>query len=246
MAFTHFPLIGITMGHNQNAKALTYELGEAYLQAVIKAGGLPIILPSGLPEEILLGLLKQCDALLLTGGGDIDPLSYQKMPDDRAGGIDLRRDASEHYLIKAAMLEQMPILGICRGIQMLNVALGGTLYPDINGDMPGTSKHDFYPDLPRDAYCHTISIEEGNLFHEIMGKTEIQVNSLHHQGVKDPADGLVVVGRPEDGTIEAIIAPDYSWCIAVQWHPECLSEDIDAQNLFTAFVNAANQYKRVK
>ncbi len=246
MAETLMPLIGITMGHKLKAQAPTYELGEAYLQAIIKAGGLPLILPSGLPEETLLALLTQCDALLLTGGSDIDPLRYQQLPDVRAHGVDQRRDESEDFLTKAAMRLEMPILGICRGIQMINVALGGTLYPDINGDVPTTSKHDFYPDLPRDAYRHTISIDEGNLLHKIMGKTKIQTNSLHHQGIKDVGNGLMAVGWSEDGTIEAVFAPNYPWCVAVQWHPECLPEDKDAQNLFTAFIEAAYLFKQGK
>lgn len=240
------PLIGISMGHTKNSQAPTYELGEAYLQAVIKAGGLPMILPSGLSDETLASMLSLCDALLLTGGRDIDPLRYQANPDDRAGGVDLRRDASEYFLIETAMHQQMPILGICRGIQMLNVTLGGTLYPDINGDVPGTKKHDFYPNLPREAYRHTITIKKENLFHKIMGKTQVQVNSLHHQGIKDLGDGLIAVGHSEDGTIEAVVAPDYPWCIAVQWHPECMPLDIDAQNLFTAFIESASQFKQGK
>ena len=242
----HHPRIGVTMGHKHNAPAPTYELGEAYLQAVIKAGGVPLVLPCGLPEETLSALLSQCSGLILTGGHDIDPQRYQDAPDDRSKGIDPRRDASEQFLIEQAMQQQIPILGICRGIQMLNTALGGTLYTDLIEDYPGSSKHDFYPDLPRDAYRHSITIETGNLFHEIIGKETIRVNSLHHQGIKDPAESLQVVGHPEDGSIEAVVATNHPWCIGVQWHPECLPEDQDAQHLFNAFIQAAGKFETTK
>ena len=240
------PIIGVTMGYQPKKGAPALHIGEAYLKSVIKAGGLPLLLPAGTPNKTLGELLDLCDGLIITGGPDVDPLSFQTEPDERAGGVDHRRDASEEFLIHLAYQAQMPILGICRGIQSLNVAFGGNLYIDLVDDFPGSSKHDFYPDLPRDAYRHTLSIEPGTLFHEIMGKDTIRVNSLHHQGVKDPASNMLATAHAEDGSIEAIVASDHPWCIGVQWHPECLPEDEDALQLFTAFLDAASHYQQVK
>lgn len=237
---TTSPLIGITMGHNAGNPP-AYELGAAYLQAVTKAGGIPLLLPTSLPHDILLSLCQQCSGLLLSGGRDIDPLLYQTEPDPRAQGIDHDRDQAEILLINSSLANNIPILAICRGIQILNVALGGSLYPDVMQDHPGAQKHDFYPNLPREAYRHTITLSPASLFYDIMGTNTIQVNSLHHQSVKTPAPGLQVVGMAEDGTIEAVVAPEEKFVIGVQWHPECLPQDAHAQQLFYAFIEAANK-----
>jgi putative glutamine amidotransferase len=232
------PLIGITLGHNAGNPPV-YELGAAYLQAVTKAGGVPLLLPTSLPHDSLLSLFQQCSALLLSGGRDVDPLCYQAQPDPRAKGIDHDRDQAEILLIETALANDIPILAICRGIQILNVAMGGSLYPDVMQDHPGAQKHDFYPNLPRDAYRHTITLTTNNVFQTAMNTDRIQVNSLHHQSVKLPASGLQVVGTAEDGTIEAVVAPQKNFVIGVQWHPECLPQDIHAQQLFLAFIEAA-------
>ena len=238
MKFISPPLIGITIGHNA-ANPPVYELGAAYLQAVTKAGGIPLLLPTSLPHASLLSLFQQCSGLLLSGGRDVDPLRYQEQPDPRAKGIDNDRDEAEILLIETARANYIPILAICRGIQILNVAMGGSLYLDVMQDHPGAQKHDFYPNLPRDAYRHTIKLSSGNLFQTITNSETIQVNSLHHQSVKVPASGLQVVGVAEDGTIEAVVAPQEDFVIGVQWHPECLPQDKHAQQLFNAFIEAA-------
>jgi putative glutamine amidotransferase len=240
------PLIGIIMGYQPKTGAPTLHIGEAYIKSVLKAGGLPLLLPIGTSDEVLEEMLEMCDGLMITGGPDLDPLLFQDNPDSRAGGVDPRRDASEAFLINSAAQKKMPILGICRGIQALNVTLGGTLYIDLSDDYPGSEKHDFYPDMPRDAYRHTIAIEKDTILFEIMGKNEIQVNSLHHQGVKDPAPNLTIAGLANDGSIEALVAKDHPWCVGVQWHPECLPDDQDAQSLFTAFVQAANNFHQLR
>jgi putative glutamine amidotransferase len=234
------PLIGITLGHNVGSPPV-YELGAAYLQAVTKAGGIPLLLPTSLPHDSLLSLFRQCSGLLLSGGRDVDPLIYQSQPDPRAKGIDHDRDEAEILLIETARANDIPILAICRGIQILNVAMGGTLYPDLMQDHLGAQKHDFYPNLPRDAYRHTIMLSPGNLFQTIMNTDMIRVNSLHHQSIKSPASGLQVIGMAEDGTIEAVVANDGKWIIGVQWHPECLPEDTHAQQLFAAFIETARK-----
>jgi putative glutamine amidotransferase len=197
------------------------------------------LLPTSLPHDSLLSLFQQCSGLLLSGGRDVDPLRYQTQPDPRAKGIDHDRDEAEILLIETALANGIPILAICRGIQILNVAMGGSLYPDVMQDHPGTQKHDFYPNLPRDAYRHTITLASGSLLQTIMNTDTIQVNSLHHQSVKVPASGLQVVGNAEDGVIEAVVAKDGKWIIGVQWHPECLPQDKHAQQLFSAFIEAA-------
>lgn len=244
--FAPKPIIGVIMGYQPQTQAPTLHIGQAYLTAVHKAGGLPMLLPAGTPDTILAEMLDRCAGLIITGGPDVDPLYFQNEPDERAGGVDPRRDASEEFLIKKAHQNKMPILGICRGIQSLNVVFGGTLYIDLLDDSPGSSKHDFYPDLPRDAYRHTISIQKNNLFHQIIGKDNVRVNSLHHQGIKDPARNMMIVGHAEDGCIETLVAVDHPWCIGVQWHPECLPEDQDARQLFSAFILAAKEFQQSK
>ncbi|HET59373.1 MAG TPA: gamma-glutamyl-gamma-aminobutyrate hydrolase family protein [Chloroflexi bacterium] len=234
------PQIGITIGHNAGSPPV-YELGAAYLQAVTKAGGTPLLLPTSLPHDSLLSLFQQCSGLLLSGGRDVDPLRYQTRPDPRAKGIDHDRDEAEILLIEIALANGIPILAICRGIQILNVAMGGSLYPDVMQDHPGAQKHDFYPNLPRDAYRHTITLASGSLLQTIMNTDMIQVNSLHHQSIKSPASGLQVVGMAEDDTIEAVVAPHKDWVIGVQWHPECLPQDTHAQKLFAAFIETARK-----
>jgi putative glutamine amidotransferase len=240
------PRIGITAGRIKKGTAYAYELGEAYLQAIHHAGGMPIILPAGFPEPLLESLLSQCDALILSGGGDIDPRTFQPTTDSRAHSIDQQRDSGECFLARQAFQNAMPILGICRGIQLLNVAFGGSLYIDLLEDLPGSDKHAFYPNLPRDAYRHTIQIDPENLFYELMAKETIKVNSLHHQGIKELGEGLMAVAYAEDGSIETIVAESHPWCIGVQWHPECLPKDKDAQKLFSELINAARNFQAAK
>jgi putative glutamine amidotransferase len=206
-----------------------------YVDAVHMAKGIPILLPMGEPytEE----LVDMIDGLLLVGGGDICPAEYGGPEHETIYETDERRDRFEMALVIESLEARIPLLGICRGIQVLNVALGGTLHahlPDVVGE---TVKHK--PE-PSSAIEHDLSVTPGSRLAEVMGQLEFSANSDHHQAIKDIASGLAVVGEAPDGVIEAVEMPDHPWLVAVQWHPErTAAEDPVQQRLFDQFVLAS-------
>jgi putative glutamine amidotransferase len=212
---------------------------EAYLQAVLNAGGAPVLLPAGLPEEALSGLLSRLDGLLLTGGGDIDPARFSGALHSRVYGIDPERDETEIRLVQLAAETGKPFLGICRGIQAINVALGGSLYTHIADQLPGALKHDQTSDIPRDFLAHRVSITPGSRLAAILGGVDVAVNSLHHQGAQRVAPGLTAVALSPDGLVEAVELPGHPFGLGVQWHPECLQAYPPQRSLFQALVRAA-------
>ncbi|MEN6555956.1 MAG: gamma-glutamyl-gamma-aminobutyrate hydrolase family protein [Anaerolineaceae bacterium] len=222
-------------------RAETDEIPRAYLDAVLNAGGLPILLPACLPVEALPGLLHECEGVLLSGGGDLHPARYGEAAHPAIHSIDPERDAFELALVPLALAEDMPLLAICRGVQVLNTALGGTLWWDIPSQLPAAGKHDWYPDYPRDLLAHTVRIEAGTLLARILGEEPARVNSLHHQAVRDLGAGLIVSARAEDGVIEGVELPGKRFALGVQWHPDCLPEDDRMRGLFSAFVRAAGE-----
>ena len=223
------------------SRADTYEIPRAYLDAVLGAGGIPILLPANLPAEELPSLLEGVDGVLLSGGGDLHPARYGEVERPEIHSIDPERDAFELALIPLALAADKPLLAICRGCQALNVALGGTLWWDIASQLPGAGKHNWYPAYPRDLLAHEIAIEPGTRLAEALGEKRARVNSLHHQAVKEPGDGLRVCARAEDGVIEGIELPGRRFALGVQWHPECLPGDERMRGLFRAFVQAAGE-----
>jgi putative glutamine amidotransferase len=234
------PLIGITTYRTTNeAGNPILALGENYVQALAQAGALPVLIPLGLPAEQLDGLLARLDGVLFSGGGDVDPLFYGTDSDPRIKGIDLDRDRVEIRLVKNAVSESLPFLGICRGLQVINVALGGTLYADIADQHPQALKHDYYPDWPRTHLPHTVRITPESRLAAVLGETNPGVNSLHHQGIRALASELVPVAWAPDGMIEAFELPDHPFGLAVQWHPEWLTTHESMRALFRAFVEAA-------
>lgn len=190
-----------------------------YIDAVVKGGGLPIMIPpTCTPEEIPL-YLDMCDGILMTGGMDVAPILYGEMPIAQCGSFDLEVDRSNLELMKAALKADKPILGICRGMQLLNVALGGTLYQDIPTQHQGSAGHSW--GYIRTDVVHTVNVEKDSPLYEVFGKSELQVNSVHHQAVKGLGLGLEVCAKAPDGVIEAIHLPGKK-VLAVQWHPEML------------------------
>ena len=235
------PVIGITASFNPPNQGPFGEImvGESYIQAVLRAGGVPVIIPVGLPEEDLSSLITRLDGILLTGGGDIDPERFNGRAHPRVYGIDARRDALELRLAQMAAGEGVPFLGICRGIQVINVALGGTLFTDITDQAPQPLKHDQYPDIPRDFLAHSVALEPDSRLAQILGGVSFQVNSLHHQGLEQLAPSLRAVGYAPDRLIEAVELPNHPFGLGVQWHPEWLQDDAPQRELFRAFVQAA-------
>lgn len=235
------PIIGLTTNRlvSTNPLAPNHGVSEAYIKAVSNAGGLPLLIPLGLPERDWAALENRLDGILLTGGSDIDPARFNGTPHPRVYEIDGERDALEVALVQRAVATGQPFLGICRGAQAVNVALGGTLYTDIADQVPGALRHDWYPDIPRDYRAHDVMLDPQSKLAGILGSAQAQVNSLHHQGLERIGQGLVVTGHAPDGMVEAVELPSHPFGIAVQWHPEWLQDDPAMRALFRAFVQAA-------
>lgn len=217
-----------------------HSVGETYVRAVHEAGGVPVIVPPMLKDFDWHPLLLRLDALLLSGGEDIAPLHYGEGPESWLGGVDEERDASELGLVGQALDLQIPILGICRGHQLLNVVLGGTLYQDLTAQLPQALEHALVPGRPMESIAHSVTIEADSRLAGVLGGVEFGVNSAHHQSVRSPGEGLRVVARSEDGVVEALEIPDHPFCLSVQWHPEAmLKVNPTMEPLFRAFVQAA-------
>ena len=235
------PLIGITTNQSQNVYGQpTIMLMQSYVNAIIQAGGVPVLIPSLIMEDGWSALYDRLDGVLFSGGGDIGLEHFPGEAHPRIDDVDLGRDSIELNLVNAAATDGKPFLGICRGCQIVNVALGGTLYTHIPDQLPNALDHD-YPGNKRTVLVHEVKIEEGTRVAEIYGDPIIKVNSLHHQGLKDISPSLRIAGHSPDGLVEAIELPDHSFGIAVQWHPEWLTDQEPTRNLFRKFVEAAGK-----
>lgn len=228
------PLIGITAKRERpNDGSGLDAVPRFYTQAVVAAGGIPVVLPVAETDRVPM-ILDRIDGLLLSGGGDIDPSQYggKRLPE--VSHVDPERDEFELALAREAANRRMPTLAICRGMQVVNVALGGTLIEDLPTELSGLANHmSEAPDL-------AVQLEPGCRLSAVMQSEAVRVNSLHHQAVRDTAASLRVVGRSSDGVIEAVESTDPGWpLLAVQWHPERMVEDPGARLMFTALVQAA-------
>jgi putative glutamine amidotransferase len=227
------PLIGIA-GFTPACKITTT---ERYVRAVELAGGLALIIPPQASPERAEAVVKRLDGVLIPGGDDVDPAQYGHARHEWLGVCDSAHDAADRAVIQAALQRRLPLLGICRGLQILNVALGGTLYQDIPAECPSALAH-HDPDFA--ARVHAIAIEPGTLLRDILDANEIPVNSIHHQAIRDLGEGVQVAARAPDGLIEAIAVAHQPFALAVQYHPEALIDsDVYAQRLFAAFIAAA-------
>lgn len=234
------PLIGITSFRQINRYNLSEIASpESYVQAISRAGGIPVLVPVGLPDEQLSELVASLDALLLSGGGDVETRRYGIASTPKVNTVDPDRDHLEIRLVQDAVSAGLPFLGICRGLQVINVALGGTLHTDIADEVPKTLKHDYYPDWSRDHPAHAVDIQAGSVLADILGTTQTQVNSLHHQAIHQVAPDLRVIAHAPDGIIEGIVLDDHPFGLGVQWHPECLPEHKAMRALFRTFVDVA-------
>jgi len=233
------PLIGITTRNSKDADGHpTTSLQHTYTNAILQAGGLPVLIPSMLPEEDFFNLYSRVDGILFTGGGDVSLEYFSGADHPRIGEVDKARDVTEISLMRTAVNDGKPVLGICRGAQVMNVALGGTLYTHIHDQLPGALDHDYPGDLRR-VLVHPVNVDESSRSAEIFGETLLQVNSLHHQGLKDLAPGLRAAGHSPDGLVELVELPGHPYAVSVQWHPEWLTDQLPTRRLFKSLVDAA-------
>jgi len=228
------PVIGITGNYEQ----LTCKLGRGYYESVIRAGATPLIIPPSASTDVLMNTLDHIDALLLSGGADINPLYCGEEPVPGLHGINQERDLPELLIARLAYNRQMPILGICRGIQTLAVALGGKIEQDIKAT---TVKHS--QDADRSEPTHTVVIEPDSTLYNIYKSSQIFTNSFHHQAVSDPGTLFRVTARAKDGTIEAMESTEFKSVIGVQWHPECMDDGLP---LFRWLTEEAKAYRHVQ
>lgn len=234
------PLIGITASRIHNhADEPVIALNEAYSRAVARSGATPLTIPLGLSQEALLELLSRLDGVLFSGGGDVETSRYHGLDHPRVGEVDPDRDRIEILLAGQVVQRGLPFLGICRGIQVINVALGGTLYSDVADQHPGAVRHDSSPDIPRDHPAHEVEIAPGSRLAQILGVNRVATNSLHHQAVRQLAPGLTACAYTLDGLLEAFEIPDHPFGLAVQWHPEWMPDSLPMQALFRSFSGAA-------
>ena len=227
------PVIGIT----GNFEDITCKLSQGYFQSVVAAGGVPMIIPPVEDANTLVNTLDRIDALILSGGGDINPLFGGDEPSPRLRGINQKRDLPELMITRLAYNRQIPILGICRGIQTLAIALGGKVAQDIS--IQANVKHSQEAD--RAEQTHSVKLAKDSILYDLYGKEKIYVNSFHHQAVKDTGDKFRVVGKSSDGIVEARESSEYKSIIGVQWHPECLAEGMP---LFRWLVEEAKAFRR--
>lgn len=235
------PLIGITSNLIPPREGLfgTVQVGESYIQSVIQAGGLPVVIPVGLSSEDVQLLFSRLDGILLTGGSDIDPRRFNGAPHPRVYDVDTRRDSLEIRLVQLAAEKGKPFLGICRGIQVINVALGGSLFTDIADQFPHPLKHDLFPNIPRSYLAHPISVAADSHLSQVLGGEAFEVNSLHHQGLDRLATPLRAVAYAPDHLVEGVELPGHPFALGVQWHPEWLQEHAPQRKLFLEFIKAA-------
>jgi putative glutamine amidotransferase len=236
----HNPIIGITCNQESSAGAAPQErLSAAYTRSVIEAGGLPLIIPTDFPLEELADLRQRLDGILLTGGGDVDPSRYRGKQHPNLIFVSEARDSLEIELTKLAVQTNWPVLGVCRGMQVMNVALHGTLYTHLPTQISSKLDHNTPYDQGRNFIAHEVTIEAGTHLADILGKSKLPVNSFHHQAVKTTAPTLKISAHATDGLVEGVELPDLKFFIGVQWHPECIQEYKEQQLLFQAFIQAA-------
>lgn len=249
---TRRPVVGIPTQTLQSLGGVSAEIppswvmSQRYILTLTAAGAIPWLVPL-VDDATLRGIYEQLDAVFLPGGADIDPATYGADPHPRCDRTDRDRDRVEVALATWALEDAKPVLGVCRGMQLINVAAGGTLYQDLAEELPGALKHDYFPfrgqSFARDHLAHEVRIAEGSRLAQLMGPGALRVNSMHHQGVRDLGHGLVATAVSPDGLIEAIEGERDGYLVAVQWHPEALTDnDERTRGLFTDFIHAAAEW----
>ena len=225
----------------------SWVMNQRYYLATTVVGAIPWMIPLLDDDpDTLREIYDRLDGLLLAGGVDMDPQTYGEKPHPLLGRIDPARDRVELQLAHWAVEDKKPVLGLCRGLQVINVAQGGTLYQDVAAQFPGAIKHDYFPTAgyERDHFAHDIVLQPGSRLEHAFELRHLMVNSMHHQGVKQLGSGLFASAVAPDGLVEALEAgSDDHFMIGVQWHPEVFEmTDPHTRHLFREFINAANRY----
>lgn len=232
------PLVGIVPLVDEERESLWMLPG--YMEGLTQAGAIPVMLPLTEDQEDLARLVEELDGVLFSGGHDVDPALYGEGPLPQCGTPCTARDKMEKILVELALEQDKPVLGICRGIQFLNAALGGTLYQDIPTQRPSDLEHHQTP--PYDRPVHRVQLKRESPLAKLLGTETLEVNSYHHQGIKTLAPGLEEMARAEDGLIEAVWMPGKRFVWGVQWHPEFSWKTQEAsRKILKAFVRAAEK-----
>ena len=231
------PIVGVMPLFDDERESIWMLPG--YLDCLQEAGALPVILPPHMDEEEISQTLELCSGLLFTGGHDVNPAMYGEHPHPTAVWNDAR-DRLEQAMFERAYAEDIPMFGICRGIQFFNAALGGALYQDLPSERESDTEHHMTP--PYDRVCHRVTLTADAPLAQLLGCDSLGVNSYHHQAIRRLADGLREMARSEDGLVEAVYAPSHRFLWAVQWHPEFSHRtDRAARTVVRAFVSACEQ-----
>jgi putative glutamine amidotransferase len=249
---TRRPVVGIPTQTLQSLGGVSAEIppswvmSQRYILTLTAAGAVPWLIPL-VDEATLRGIYDGLDAVFLPGGADIDPATYGADPHPLCDRTDRDRDRVEVSLATWALEEQKPLLGVCRGMQLINVAAGGSLYQDLAQEMPGALKHDYFPfrgrSYARDYLAHDVRVAGGSRLAQLVGAGPLPVNSMHHQGIRELGRGLVPTAVAPDGLVEAIEGEQGGYLVAVQWHPEALTDnDPRARGIFTDFIAAAAEW----
>lgn len=241
------PLVGLTptpeLLQMEHGSFRRHALSENYSMAIEAAGGIPVMLPAHYSD--IEAMLDRLDAVVVTGGGDIDPSRYGQESYEKTDGVDAERDTFELAIVQAAIARDMPVLGICRGLQMLNVALGGTLHQDLNDLFAGANEHRQQAlNIHHEEKFQVATLTPGDHpLRSLVADDRFEINSFHHQGIQQLAEPLEAMATAEDGLIEAVYHPGQTYCMAVQWHPEMLAPNYpEAAAIFQSLTEAAVSY----